>query len=142
MKSIKFSYWIPTAILALGFLGGGIADLTHAPNIVEEMTALGFPSYVMTILGVWKVLAAIALVVPGFPQLKEWAYAGIAFDLIGATTSHLMAGSPIDKAIIPLVFLAIAFVSWALRPESRRLPKTFAFSGVGATAPAPQVAAP
>lgn len=128
MKSVKLGYWIPTAILALGFAGGGLADLFRAPNMAQEIASLGYPAYLMGILGVWKLLAAVALILPGYAQLKEWAYAGIAFDLTGAAVSHLMTGSSVDKVCIPLVFLAIGFASWALRPESRRLPGTFALS--------------
>ena len=85
------------------------------------MTALGYPAYVVTLLGVWKVLGAVALTVPGFPRLKEWAYAGVAFDLSGATVSHLVSGSPAFHAVVPVVLLAVAALSWATRPASRRL---------------------
>ena len=128
MKSAKIGYWIPTAVLALGFAGAGLGDLLRAPNMAQEIASLGYPAYLMSILGVWKVLAAVALLLPGYAQLKEWAYAGLAFDLTGAAISHLMTGSPVDKVCIPLVFLAIGFASWALRPESRRLSGTFALS--------------
>jgi hypothetical protein len=81
----------------------------------------GYPAYVVPLLGVWKVLGAVALTVPGFPRLKEWAYAGVAFDLSGATVSHLVSGSPAFHAVVPVVLLAVAALSWATRPASRRL---------------------
>ena len=75
----------------------------------------------MSILGTWKLLGAAAIVVPGLPRLKEWAYAGILLELSGAALSHAAAGDPAGKVAVPLVLLVLAAVSWALRPASRRL---------------------
>jgi hypothetical protein len=80
------------------------------------MAELGYPAYFVTILGMWKVLGALAILAPRFPRLKEWAYAGIVFDLTGAVFSHVAAGQPVVKVIAPLVLLEIAATSWALRP--------------------------
>jgi len=96
-------------------------DAIHAPPVIATMKALGYPAYVATILGVWKLLGAVTLLAPRLPRLKEWAYAGVVFDLTGAAFSHASAGDPVDKILIPLVLLAVAFASWALRPESRKL---------------------
>jgi hypothetical protein len=83
------------------------------------MRALGYPAYFLTILGVWKVLSAPALLAPRLPRLKEWAYAGIFFDLTGAAASHAFSGESPGKIAAPLVLLLIAAASWALRPPSR-----------------------
>jgi uncharacterized membrane protein YphA (DoxX/SURF4 family) len=88
---------------------------------VQGILELGYPVYFVTILGAWKLLGGIAILTPGLPRLKEWAYAGIAFDLTGATFSHLAMGHEGAKAIVPLFILGIAAVSWALRPASRTL---------------------
>jgi uncharacterized membrane protein YphA (DoxX/SURF4 family) len=91
---------------------------------VELVTNLGYHLYVMTILGIWKVLGAIVLVVPGVPRLKEWAYAGIFFLMTGAALSHAFANDYGDggfNIILPLSYAALNIVSWALRPKSRKL---------------------
>ena len=85
------------------------------------MHHLGYPLYFASILGVWKLLGAIAIVVPGFPRLKEWAYAGFCFDLTAAALSHAAVGDTTGDIVAPLVFLALVFASWALRPASRTL---------------------
>ena len=92
----------------------------HADFAVTGVAALGYSSYFVTLLGVWKVLGGLAILAPRLPRLKEWAYAGIAFDLIGASFSHVAVGNPV-KAIAPLVILGIAAASWALHPAGRIL---------------------
>ncbi len=119
MKTI--AYWTTTGLLAAAFLAGGFFDLSHAPPVLEGMKVLGYPAYVATILGVWKVLGAAAILAPGLPRAKEWAYAGILFDLTGAAASHAFVSDPAGKVVTPLVLLALAGASWALRPASRRL---------------------
>ena len=116
----KIGYWVATVLLALGFLVGGVSDLAHAPQVVDGLASLGYPAYLASILGAWKVLGALAVAVPKFPRLKEWAYAGIAFDLSGALVSHLLCGQT-DKIAFPIVLLLVAGASWALRPASRKL---------------------
>ncbi len=111
----------PRAPLAFVFALGGSWTPIHAPPVIATVKALGCPAYVATILGVWKLLGAVTLLAPRLPRLKEWAYAGIVFDLSGAAFSHASAGDAANKVVIPLVLLAIAFASWALRPESRKL---------------------
>jgi uncharacterized membrane protein YphA (DoxX/SURF4 family) len=98
-----------------------MGDLSGAPQVLEGMAHLGYPAYFATILGVWKVLGAVAVLAPRFPRLKEWAYAGIFFDLTGAAASHAASGDAAGKVITPLVLVAIAAASWALRPEGRKL---------------------
>ena len=121
MNGKTIGYWVTTGLIALAFGFGGFADLSRGPEMVEGMTKLGYPVYFMVILGLWKVLAVPALLAPKLPRLKEWAYAGIAFDLTGAAFSHAAAGDAAGKVITPLVILAIAVASWALRPASRKL---------------------
>lgn len=114
-------YWTTTTLIALAFLSGGAAYLVRADVPLRGMAELGYPAYFVTILGAWKVLGGLAILAPRLPRLKEWAYAGIAFDLTGAAFSHAAVGDPLVKVIVPLVLLGIAAASWALRPESRRL---------------------
>ena len=92
------------------------------PLVTDVLAGLGYPAYVLWIIGIWKILGAIALVVPGFLRLKEWAYAGIVFELSGAVAS-LAACSRSADLIAPLFLLGLAFASWALRPPNRTLGK-------------------
>lgn len=119
MQAKKVGYWVVTGLFAFALGGSGVADLVHAPAIVEGFGHLGYPVFLMDILGVWKLLGVVAILAPGFPRLKEWAYAGFFFHLTGAISSHLFVG---DTAIgLLLVLLALGVTSWALRPESRVL---------------------
>lgn len=123
-KAKSSTYWTTTVLIALLIGSGGAAQLARVPGTVNGFThILGYPLYFVTILGVWKVLGAIAILVPRFPRLKEWAYAGIFFDLTGAAASSAaVGGSGGDYAfhiLAPLVVAVIAVASWALRPESR-----------------------
>src|SRR5579864_2280570 len=93
-------YWTTTSLIALETFAGGVIDLTHGrtgvvsgPFVTQVVTSLGYPVYVLAILGIFKIPGAIALVVPGFPRLKEWAYAGIVFELSGAVASHAACGN-------------------------------------------------
>ena len=95
--------------------------LTHAEQVAGGMRNLGYPPYMMTILGTAKLLGVIALLIPGHPLLKEWAYAGFTFNLLGATASHLFAGDPISEALPPFILLCVGATSYTLRPASRRL---------------------
>jgi uncharacterized membrane protein YphA (DoxX/SURF4 family) len=121
MNARSAGYWTTTILIALAFLTGGAVYLSRADFALSGMAELGYPAYFVTILGIWKVLGGLAILAPGLPRLKEWAYAGIAFDLTGAAFSHVAMGHPADKVIVPLVILGIAAASWALRPASRRL---------------------
>jgi hypothetical protein len=112
MRSI--AYWTTTALTAFVFLAGGA-------KVLEGMTHLGYPAYFLVILGVWKLLGGIAVLLPRLARLKEWAYAGMLFDLTGASASHLSVGDPHLKIATPLVILCIVIASWALRPRSRWL---------------------
>lgn len=121
MNKKTIAYWIATGLLVLPMGGGGVADLMHAEDVMKALAHLGYPEYLATILGVAKLLGVVAILVPGMPRLKEWAYAGFAIDLIGAFASHMWVGDPIADVMPPVIVLGIAMTSWALRPESRRL---------------------
>jgi DoxX-like protein len=117
----RAGYWTSTTVTAFFFLTGGAAYLFRADVPLRGMAELGYPAYFVTILGAWKVLGGLAILAPRLPRLKEWAYAGIAFDLTGAAFSQGAIGHPAAKVIAPLVILGIAAASWALRPASRML---------------------
>lgn len=121
MKTQKIAYWAATSLVALAFGAGAAADLSGAPAVLESMAKLGYPAYVATLLGTWKLLGAVAVLVPRYPRLKEWAYAGMFFDLTGAAVSHAASGDAAGKVVTPLVLLALVVASWTLRPESRTL---------------------
>lgn len=114
-------YWGSTGLLSLDFLVGGAVQIARAPQAVQGFAHLGYPAYFLTLLGVWKILGAIALFVPGFPRLKEWAYAGIFFDLSAAVVSVLAVGDGVVSALLPLAFVLLTLASWGLRPMSRAL---------------------
>lgn len=120
MKTRQIAYWITTALVAFVFLSGGAGELSRPASLMEGMARLGYPAYFVTILGVWKILGGIAVLIPRFPRLKEWAYAGMFFDLSGAAVSHAMCGEQ-GKIAAPVIILGIVIASWALRPQSRRL---------------------
>jgi hypothetical protein len=114
------SYWVLTVTASAELLVGAEWDLTRRPDVVQLVTHLGYPAYVLTILGLWKLLAVLAWLVPGFPRLKEWAYAGVFFETTGAAASHIASGNKLMDASWPLVLAALSMASWALRPQSRR----------------------
>jgi uncharacterized membrane protein YphA (DoxX/SURF4 family) len=118
------AYWTVTIILAFSITLSGIGQLMRYGGNIDLVTAIGFPLYVTNILGSWKLLGVIAIVVPGFPRLKEWAYSGIFFLMTGAALSHVFANDYGDYGfhiILPLFYAALGIASWALRPKSRRL---------------------
>ena len=123
MKANTVGYWICTALVALSFLSGGIVDMMKLPQALEGMTHLGYPPYFLVILGFWKLLGGIVILLPGWALAKEWAYAGMIFDLTGATASHVAVGDDVFHVVVPLVLAALVAGSWALRPASRRLPR-------------------
>ena len=100
-KGRTIAYWVTTGLVAAMFVLGGVMDFGRSPQVVEGMAHLGYPGYFAALLGVWKVLGAIALLAPGFPRLKEWAYAGIVFDLTGAAVSHAASGDDVGKIVTP-----------------------------------------
>ena len=115
----KVIYWIATIWLSLGMLSAGIVQLIRMDEEVEKMTHLGFPLYFITILGVSKILGVIAILVPKLPLLKEWAYAGFTFTVLGAIISHLVLGDSMGDVLPPLLLLFLVVVSWYFRPSGR-----------------------
>ncbi|RED55943.1 DoxX family protein [Cohnella lupini] len=118
------AYWVATALLAFVVGSGGIGDITYQWGTLETEEILGYPSYFMTVIGIWKVLGAIAILVPGFPRIKEWAYAGIFFEMTGAAASHAFAedyGAYAYHILTTIGFAALTIVSWASRPKNRKL---------------------
>ncbi|TVX99856.1 DoxX family protein [Cohnella terricola] len=118
------AYWTFTILLVISITMSGIGQLMRYGGNVDLVTHIGFPLYVTNILGSWKLLGVIAIIVPGFPRLKEWAYAGIFFLMTGAALSHAFANDYGDYGfnfILPLFYAALNIASWALRPKSRKL---------------------
>ncbi|MBJ9990698.1 DoxX family protein [Paenibacillus sp. S28] len=118
------AYWTVTIILAFSIALSGIGQLMRLGGNVDLVTNIGYPLYITYILGTWKLLGILAIVMPGFPRLKEWAYSGIFFLMTGATLSHVFAhdyGVGGFNVILPLFYAALGIASWALRPKSRRL---------------------
>lgn len=129
-KLKTIAYWVTTALVGLDFIAGGLANLARVPEAVAGMTHFGYPAYFTPLLGLWKVLGGIVILAPRLPRLKEWAYAGIVFDVVAAAVSIVAVGDGLAGASIPVVFGALTLVSWKLRPTSRTLAPTAA-----ATAP-------
>jgi uncharacterized membrane protein YphA (DoxX/SURF4 family) len=122
MNAKTIGYWICTALIAFSFLSGGAAHLLRVPQVVEGIvTHLGYPAHFVILLGIWKVLGGATILLPRFPLLKEWAYAGMIFDLTGATFAHVAAGDDLRHILTPLVLSALVVASWALRPEGRKV---------------------
>jgi hypothetical protein len=131
MKVRPIAYWSVTAIIAGETLAGGLTDLIQGREslvlgkpVVDVVTQLGYPAYLLKILGTLKLAGAVVLLAPGFPRLKEWAYAGVTFELTGAAASHALRGNTPGEVIGCLILAGFALVSWALRPPSRRLAAT------------------
>jgi uncharacterized membrane protein YphA (DoxX/SURF4 family) len=116
------AYWVVTVLLALGYFAGSVADLAQPEPVVTAAAKLGYPLTFFSILGVWKVLGAVVILLPRLPRAKEWAYAGFVINLTGALVVHQSVGDPPGDFVAPAVFLALVVASWALRPASRRLP--------------------
>jgi len=118
-------YWTMTILVAFPIGSGGVSQIAqYLGNPHGVVPELGYPLYFFAILGFWKVLGAIAILVPRFPRLKEWAYAGIFFDLTGAAASCAFVGGSGAYAfhvIAPLIIAGFTVASWALRPQSRTM---------------------
>jgi uncharacterized membrane protein YphA (DoxX/SURF4 family) len=116
------AYWVATTLVVFELGLGGVWDVLRVPQVRGLIERLGYPPYFLIILGIWKLLGAVALVIPRFPRLKEWAYAGVLFDLTGAVVS-LFASGLMEAGTIayPIAMTGVAAASWALRPRSRCL---------------------
>jgi hypothetical protein len=115
------AYWLTTGVLVFNLLAGGVAELAQLQGNAEGMRALGYPLYMMTILGAWKVLGSMVMLAPGWPRLKEWAYAGAFFNMSGAAVSHAVIGDEAWHVYYTAALAIVTLISWALRPESRTL---------------------
>lgn len=129
MKQRNIGYWVVTGLFSLAIGGSAFADFARPPEMVANFAAIGYPASVMLLLGIWKALGVVAILAPGFPRLKEWAYAGFVFELTGAAYAHLAAGQSFGQAMPGLVLASLALASWALRPASRRLGDIIPSSG-------------
>jgi uncharacterized membrane protein YphA (DoxX/SURF4 family) len=118
-KASKIIYWIATVWLALGMFSTGIVQVLKVKSEVDFITHMGYPDYLLTILGVWKMLGVVAILIPKFPLLKEWAYAGFFFVMSGAIYSHIASGYMV-KVVPALLLLALTVLSWYFRPVNRK----------------------
>ncbi|QDH78631.1 DoxX family protein [Echinicola soli] len=124
-KRNKIIYWIATVWLALGMVSTGIVQLIQMEEEVQMMGHLGYPVYLLTLLGVWKILGTVAVLVPKFPLVKEWAYAGFFFVMSGAVCSHLAVGDEPITLFGPLLLIVLTVISWYFRPAERKAEKVF-----------------
>jgi hypothetical protein len=120
-KGTTIGYWAATGAVCVAMAGGGTLDLLQVDKMTVTMETLGYPLYLLTLLGMLKWMGVIVVAAPGFARLKEWAYAGFTFDLVGATYSHMSVKDPVMDTVTPLIVLAIVLTSWYLRPASRKL---------------------
>ncbi len=120
--SFRIVYWAATAIFSLVLTAGGAANVLGVEEQAQALRRLGFPAHLMLFLGAAKLFAVGAVLAPGLPLLKEWAYAGLCFLLMGAAYAHVRAGDPLETVMLPVfVWIAGAYSYWA-RPPDRRLP--------------------
>lgn len=120
-KTNKIIYWIATLWLALGMLSTGIVQLIKMQQETDMMYKLGYPAYFLTIIGIWKIFGVAAVLIPRFPLIKEWAYAGFFFAMSGAIFSHLAVGDGPKDLFGPALLLVLTVVSWYFRPVERKI---------------------
>jgi uncharacterized membrane protein len=119
-KRNKIIYWGTTGFLAFGMFAQGVTQITHAKGYADLIVHLGYPIYLLTILGVWKILGVVAVLIPKF-QLKEWTYAGFFFVMSGAIFSHIALGDSIKETFPSLFLLLLTMASWYFRPADRKI---------------------
>jgi uncharacterized membrane protein len=120
-KRNKIIYWVATALLSFGMLGSGISQILHVKEMNELIAHVGYPLYFMYIIGVWKILGVIVILIPNFKLLKEWAYAGFFFLMTGALISHLFMGDGGNAIFGPLFQTVFIVSSWYFRPADRKI---------------------
>lgn len=120
-KTNRIVYWIATAWLSLGMLSTGIVQIMHRKEEVDFITSLEYPEYLLTWLGIVKMIGVIIVLVPGIPLLKEWTYAGFFFMMSGAVFSHVAAGEAASETLPALLLLTLTVVSWYFRPANRKI---------------------
>jgi uncharacterized membrane protein YphA (DoxX/SURF4 family) len=123
-KRNKIIYWIATLWLSLGMTATGIVQFIKMKEEVDLFERLGYPIYLLTLLGVWKFLGVIVVLIPRFPLVKEWAYAGFFFAMSGAIFSHFANGDEAKEFFGPTLLLILTVVSWYFRPAERKLVAT------------------
>lgn len=128
------AYRLTTSIAVLQLFAGGVADVANWRPVAKIMRHLGYPDYFTRILGVWKVLGGMTLLLSDSPRLREWVYAGMLFDLTGATASHIARRDPPAKLIGPLTSTTLALASWALQ-DARNLPRESQRDAIRANTP-------
>ena len=122
MENTKLiGYWIITGILSFCIFFGGLTQALQLKQTIQGFKPLGYPIYFIALIGTWKMLGVIAILVPGFKLLKEWAYAGIFFTMTGAVVSHIASNDIKVQIIAPFVLAVFAVLSWYLRPTSRKV---------------------
>jgi hypothetical protein len=122
-KRDKIIYWGATLWLALGMVSTGAVQLLRVKSgsgALDSIVHLGYPVYILTLLGVWKMLGVVAVLIPKYPLLKEWAYAGIFFAMSGAIYSHVASGDPVTEILPAVLLLVLSLVSWYFRPADRK----------------------
>lgn len=120
-KTNKIIYWIATIWLSLGMTSSAIVQLLQVKEEVEGITHLGYPLYLLTLLGIWKILGVVTVLLPKFPLLKEWAYAGFFFAMSGAIVSHIASSDPITKILPAVLLLLLTVTSSYFRPANRKI---------------------
>lgn len=120
-KRDKIIYWIATIFLSFGMVAGGTQQILQIGGYNEIATSLGYPLYLLSILGVWKILGVIAILIPRFPLLKEWAYAGFFFAMSGAFVSHIVVGQAFVETVPSLILMIMILLSWYFRPADRKI---------------------
>jgi hypothetical protein len=120
-KRDKIIYWIATVWLSLGMASTGIVQLLNVDDEVARMAMLGYPAYFLTIIGAWKLLGVVAILLPRTALLKEWAYAGFFFTMSGAIFSHIVNASPGQDYFGPTLLLLLTAISWYLRPADKKI---------------------
>ena len=114
-------YWISTILLSFCIFSGGLAQALQVQGVVQGFKPLGYPTYFISVIGIWKMLGIIAILVPAFKLLKEWAYAGLFFTMTGAVISHIASNDIHAQIIAPIVLAIFTVLSWYLRPADRKI---------------------
>jgi len=114
-------YWIITAILSFCIFSGGLFQALLMKGVIQGFKPLGYPTYFISLIGIWKMLGVIAILIPKFKLLKEWAYAGIFFTMTGAVISHIASNDVSPQIIAPVVLAVFTVLSWYLRPSDRKI---------------------
>jgi DoxX-like family len=120
-KRNNIFYWLSTSLLCFGMLGSGIAQLMQTKDMIDLISHIGYPSYLMYIIGVWKILGVVVILIPGYALVKEWAYAGFFFLMTGALVSHLFMGDVGSAIYGPLFQTVFVVLSWYYRPADRKI---------------------